>query len=429
MSLLKISDNKRFLTLEDGSPFFWLGDTAWELFHKLNREESDLYLRNRAERKFNVVQAVALAELDGVMSPNAYGRLPLLKNAQGVYDPSLPDTNGADNYWTHVDYIVDRAAELGIYIALLPTWGDKYNVVWGKGPDIFTQENAQAFGRWLGERYRDRPNIVWVLGGDRPLQTARHFEIIRAMAAGLSEGDRGSHLITFHPPGDCSSSTPLHDEPWLAFNMIQSGHHDTIRKNYEEVAADYGKLPTKPTLDAEPCYEDHPINFNAENGYFDEKDVRIGAYYGVFSGAFGHTYGHHSIWSMTTEPGPYFIMHWQDAIVRPGAAQMQHLRALIESYPFLERVPDQSLIADQFAAANYMVATRGQRYALVYSPNGIPFRVALGKIDGERVAAFWYDPRSGERAAAGEWANHGVQRVVPPSSGRDGDWVLILESR
>jgi len=425
---LKISDNRRFLVHEDGTPFFWLGDTAWELFHKLNREEAELYLRNRSERRFTVIQAVALAEFEGVTTPNAYGRLPLRKNEAGRYDPSLPDTGGEYDYWAHVDYIVDTAAAHGLYIALLPTWGDKINRMWGKGPEIFDASNARAYGRWLGERYRDRSNVVWVLGGDRPLNVMSHFEVNRALAEGLREGDGGSHLITFHPKGGESSSHHVHDEGWLDFNMIQSGHGEGIQANYAFVESDYGRTPVKPTLDAEPCYEDHPIGFRAENGYFDQADVRKAAYYAVFAGGFGHTYGHHSIWSMTTEPADYFIMTWKDAILRPGAAQMKHLRALIESRPFLERVPDQSLLARNYPGANYMAGTRGETYAFIYCPNGLPAAVAMGILKGDRVTAAWFDPRTGETRAIGDMDNKDVVTFTPPSSGRGEDWVLVLDS-
>ncbi|SEO83158.1 glycoside hydrolase family 140 protein [Paenibacillus sp. OV219] len=426
---LKVSSNKRFLIHEDGTPFFWLGDTAWELFHKLNREEAELYLRNRAQLKFNVVQAVALAEFDGVATSSAYGRQPLKRNAAGDYDPTMPDTDGDDHYWAHVDYIIDLAASLGLYVALLPTWGDKYHQdAFGKGPEIFNGENAKVYGRWLGERYRNRSNIIWVLGGDRSLMTRNHFEVNNGLAAGLREAVQDSQLITFHPSGNTSSSRHMHDEPWLDFNMIQSGHHEQVRENYKHMKGDYDRLPVKPVVDAEPAYEDHPVNFNASRGYFDQADVRTGAYYGVFAGGFGTTYGHHSIWSMTTEPGPYFIMTWQDALNRPGATQMQHLRALMESRSYLDRVPDQSLIADNFEGANGMVATRGENYGLIYSPNGIPFRASLRSWAGSHVSASWFDPRTGEYSAIGEFLSREEEKVklTPPTSGRGNDWVLVL---
>ena len=427
MSLLKISENKRFLIKEDGTPFFWLADTAWELFHKLNKEEAELYLRNRKELGFNVVQAVLLAEDNGITMPNAYGRFPLLKNHQGIYDPSLPDLTEGYSYWNHVDYIIELADSMGIYIALLPTWADKFNLKWGKGPIIFNKDNAESYGNWLGERYRSYSNIVWVTGGDRPLETLEHFNIITKMAEGIKRGDKGKHLITFHPPGCTSSAAQLHNEEWLDFNMIQSGHVSQHWKNYQLINADYHREPIKPTLDAEPRYEDHPINFNGINGYYDDFDVRQAAYWAVFAGAFGHTYGHHSIWIMCTEPKDYFIMNWKDAIHRPGASQMKHLRNLIESRPFLERIPDQDLIAENYEGANHIQATRGRSYAFLYSPNGLNIKVNMGRISGKEVTASWVNPRTGETLNLGEFANTGVISFMPPSAGRGCDWVLVLD--
>src|SRR5688500_7081426 len=123
---LKVSDNKRFLvTRDDDQPFFYLGDTAWELFHRLDRAEADFYLENRAKLGFNVIQTVALAERDGLREPNPYGDLPLVDN-----DPTKPN----DAYFKHVDYITDKANSLGMYIGFLPTWGDKWNARRAGGP-------------------------------------------------------------------------------------------------------------------------------------------------------------------------------------------------------------------------------------------------------------------------------------------------------
>ena len=147
---ITVSDNRRFLQTESGAPFFWLGDTAWELFHRLTREEAELFLENRRRKGMNVIQAVALAEFDGLHTPNAYGDYALVDD-----DPTRPN----EAYFGHVDFIVNLAAEKGLYIGLLPTWGDKVTAQWGAGPVIFTPENARSYGRWLGDRYRDRTNI------------------------------------------------------------------------------------------------------------------------------------------------------------------------------------------------------------------------------------------------------------------------------
>ena len=159
LARLKVADDHRTLITADGKPWVYLGDTAWELFHRLNREDADAYLTDRASKGFNVIQAVALAEFGGLVEPNAYGHLPLENN-----DPTKP----LEPYFQHVDYIVDKAASLGMRVGFLPTWGDKVNRKWGEGPEIFTPVNARILGEWLGRRYKDKP-IIWIVGGDRPV--------------------------------------------------------------------------------------------------------------------------------------------------------------------------------------------------------------------------------------------------------------------
>lgn len=433
--LLRVSGNQRYLETVDGSPFFWLGDTAWELFHRLSREEAELYLRTRAEQKFTVVQAVFLAELDGLSTGNAYGRLPLYRAEAGGFDPSRPDEEGDYSYWDHVDHIMDAAANLGLYLAVLPTWGDKFNRLWGKGPEIFTPDSAYVYGRWLGYRYKDRSNLIWVMGGDRPLSVRRHFAVVNAMVQGLRDGG-AVQLMTFHPKGAESSSYHLHEEEWLDFNMIQSGHGEGEITNYLRVGADYERKPVKPTLDAEPCYEDIPIGFLPENGYFDEADVRRAAYYAVLSGALGHTYGHHSVWSMSggqyaspdfAEAGVSFIMSWREALHRPGAEQMKHLRSLFQPCLGQDFRPEQGLIAENRPGANYMAAARTVRTAFIYCPNGLYVDAAMGYIEGKEALASWYCPREGRTLPAGRYPNSGIRRFTAPTSGRGNDWVLIME--
>lgn len=426
--LLRVSDNKRFLTQEDGTPFFWLGDTAWHLFHRLNREEAEKYLINRAERRFNVIQAVALAECDGLRTTNVYGVSPLLQNEAGEYDPTKPDLRGEYCYWDHIDYVIDKAAELGLYIGFLPTWGDKFNIYWGKGPVIFNPENAKVYGQWLGERYKDKSNIIWILGGDRPLDNEEHYAIMRGMAEGLALGDEGRHLITMHPPGNRSSSMFVHKDEWLSFNMVQSGHNCKEVFNYKMIYADYCLEPVKPVLEGEPCYEEHVITNNFDDGFYTDYEARRAAYWGVFAGGFGHTFGNHCVWSMNTEPARGVVSKdWKEAIESRGASQMQYVRNLLESRPFLERVPDQGLVAEEFSDLDHIRATRGIDYAFVYTPTGKELRVNMGIISGDKVTAYWYEPGKGSASIIGEFENKGVVSFIPPCSGEKNDWVLVLD--
>jgi hypothetical protein len=428
--MLRVSENRRFLVTAENQPFFWLGDTAWELFHRLDRDEADRYLRRRAEQGFTVVQAVALAELGGLTDPNSYGHLPLSGN-----DPTKPN----EAYFQHVDWIVRRANELGIVVGFLPTWGDKWNKKWGNGPEIFTPENAEAYGRWLGQRYR-LSALVWILGGDRPIESDAQRAIIDAMARGLRVGDGGAHLMTFHPWGGASSADWFHDAPWLDFNMRQNGHQVEFTGRYDRTRTDYDRQPTKPVLDSEPAYEDHPVSFKAEElGHSIGADVRRPLYWNLFTGAFGHTYGHHSVWQMYAPPRAPInrpLLPWREALEQPGARQMRHARALMESRPFLTRVPDPDVIVASAiptampGAGRYrFVSTRAAdgAYAMVYAPVGRPFTVRLDKVSGERIRAWWFNPRDGSAMPIGEFPAVGERLFSPPDAGEMLDWVLVLD--
>jgi hypothetical protein len=422
---LRISENRRFLIHADGTPFFYLGDTAWELFHRLNRADTERYLEDRRRKGFTVVQAVVLAEFDGLTAPNAQGDLPLVGG-----DPRTPN----EAYFGHVDWVVERAAEKGLYIGMLPTWGDKvFKDRWGIGPEIFKDrpDVAKDYGRFVGRRYRSARNIIWINGGDRRGET--YEPIWDALAEGLREGDGGAHLMTFHPGGGHSSAEWFHDRSWLDFNMLQSGHGARDIPNHEAIARDYARTPVKPVLDGEPRYEDHPINWDPKNGWFDDFDVRQAVYWSVFAGGFGVSYGCHDVWQMLTperKPVSSARTDWRKAIDLPGAGQMQHLRRLIESRPFLERVPDQGLVAgNPGTGADHVRATRGKRYAFVYIPTGEPVEVSLGVLEGRTVRAQWFDPRTGRMTTIGSYANEGIQKFEPPGAPRRGnDWVLVLDA-
>lgn len=420
-----VSANHRNI-LKDGKPFFWLGDTGWELFHRLNREQADYYLKRRAEQGFTVIQAVALAEFDGLHVPNPYGDLPL-----NFDDPKQPN----EAYFKHVDYIIDKAAEYNISIAFLPTWGDKiWKGSWGKGPEVFTAENAKIYGQWLGNRYKDKKNIIWILGGDRNPQNQTHLAIWRAMAAGIIEGIGGKDkaMLSFHPqPNDQGAGEYFYNDEWLDFNMFQTGHCRDSRV-FDKIKDSYNRSPVKPVIDGEPLYEDHPVCFNANDlGTSSAYDVRKYAYLDLFAGACGHTYGCHDIWqfySVYREAvnGPH--VYWQEAMELPGAMQMQYVRKLIESYPMLERVPDQSLIVENdLSAAERIQATRGNDYLFVYTAAGKSFTVNLGKISGSKVKAYWYNPRNGEKTHSATFTNKGQQKFSPPTGGYGNDWILVID--
>lgn len=423
---MKVSSNGRHLEA-GGKPFFWMGDTAWELFHRLNKDETRHYLENRRAKGFTVIQAVILAELEGLAVPNAEGHLPLVEK-----DPARPN----EAYFQHVDWVLGEAKRAGLWVGLLPTWG-KY---WKPGSDnIFNESNARQYGVWLGRRYRDS-QIIWILGGDQNIDSREERRIIDAMAAGLREGDGGRHLITFHPRGPGRSGEQLADAGWIDFHMSQSSHGARDHDNGLYAERDRLLAPVKPTLDGEPRYEGITVGFYFAGAHpalrFDDADVRQAAWWSVLAGACGHTYGHGSVWQMW-QPGRSrksvlgANVPWRDALDHPGAFQMGHLRRLMEARSFALLEPDNGrLVLDgpRHGGAKIRAAlARDGRFAIVYSPRGEPFTLDRALIQSDRVREAWFDPRIGVAYQAHTGSNGAIQTYTPPSSGRGQDWVLVIE--
>ena len=423
MKRLKVHPSGQFLMWDDGSPFFCLADTAWELFHRLDREETEKYFNTRAKQGFNAVQAVALSEFDGVTVPNKYCRLPL-KFTDGIPDPTLPDTDGGYDYWEHMEYAVKLAADRDIFIILLPTWGDKFNKLWGKGPEIFTPENAYIYGKQIAERFKKYWNIIWMLGGDRPLDTPLHKKITDEMGRGISETDP-DHLITFHPPGETSSADFVSKKTYIEFNTVQSGHGLGGWESYLLLRRTKELEPAKPFMDSEPRYEDHPACFKPEHGcYWNAQDVRNNAYWDMCEGVCGHTYGNHCIWGFNDSAGDYFPFVWQDALEHEAANQIGFLKQLRLSRPFFEFRPAPELVCDDAAVGAHIAAGRGNDYAYIYTPQGQPIRANLELLGGKIIRSSWFDPRTGKESVFKLFPPKQVL-FVPPSFGDD--WLLILE--
>lgn len=430
-SRIKASADGRYLQYENGQPFFWLGDTGWELFHRLTLEEIKHYLDDRHKKGFNVIQAVALAEFDGLRKPNRYNQLPLHN-----LDPRTPN----EKYFELIDTTLKMAAARHMYLGLLPTWGDKVAPMWGLGPVVFDSANAYDYGLWLGRRYATATNIIWILGGDRPpvADTLDWRPVWRSMAKGILQGTNGKAFITYHISGGQSTSRHLHTEPWLHMNMFQSGHgsgHDV--PVWDWVTRDRALPPAKPVIDAEPNYEDHPVNpwprWDSASGYFRDYDVRKQCYRSVFAGAAGVTYGHHAVWQFWSEREER-INHadrvWTEAIDRPGAWQVGYLRKLIESRPAGNRIPDPSLIvAGQGTGGDYSTAFRdsANSYLMVYIPIGKNIAINVAVLKSDTVLVRWFNPRTGMWVDIGPKSTAPVMSFTPPSSGVGNDWVLVLD--
>jgi len=419
----------QYLVHENGVPFFWLGNTAWLLPERLNRDEVEFFLTREAEEGYNVEQIQVIDS--NYPTFNVFGQQAFddTFDMEKYAAPQLPISPSPQlpiyTYWDHLDYIVAMAERQGIYIAM--------DCIWGGQVKRLTPEKAAKYGRFLAGRYKDCPNIIWMIGGD--IMGDKGMESWDALARAIKEVDK-VHLMTFHPRGRTTSAWWYNEREWLDFNMFQSGHRRygqrsgdgdyTIRDNTEEdnwryVAMSFGdpaeqiagrevKGPHKPVIDGEPSYEDIPQglhDFSAPR--WQDYDVRRYAYWSVFAGSFGHTYGHNSIMQFM-RPGVLGSFGaekaWWDAMKDPGYRQMKYLKRLMTAVPFTEGQNDQSIIAGENGTRyDRIIATRGKDYLMVYNYSGRPMHLDLTKISGKKKDVWMMNPADGSMKYLGEYDN------------------------
>lgn len=435
---IRISENGRHFIDRNGQPFFWLGDTAWLMPQKARREDVDLYLETRARQGFTVIQvAVAMAEeritgsliadeiVAGVAAPNAYGHPAFIEN-----DPGRPrSTPGSDavnateyDYWDHLDDIVRSAEAHGLILGLVAL----FVACGGEGYRYLNPDNAYPYGRFLGERYRESPNIVWILGGDITPDSEEKQAVWHSLARGIAEGETGAEEygrtpMTYHINGGRSSSHWFHAAPWLGFNMVQTwDRYDWI---YRMLLEDYRRSPVKPTGLGEGAYEDGP---QYPTGPIDARVLRNQAYWSYLGGGY-HTYGNTNVWSFGTFASEA-TQDWKLALHSPGAKQMSVLRRLFDALPWWKLIPDPSILAAGGGSGNARnVAARSSDGSLLLAYLSSPGEVSI-QMDritaGDRVTVRWFDPRSGEEDVIGNISTSGTPSFSTPAGWEDA--VLLL---
>ncbi len=376
------ADGTTFLD-DQHQPFFWLGDTAWPLFTQYHREEALDYLDDRAAKGFTVIQCVLVwfggdRPEPGGISANAYGVYPWINR-----DPASPDPK----FFEHVDFLLTEAEQRGLSLAIIPTWGNMVTDM-----RLFTPDIAQAYGFWLGDRYKAQPNIVWINGGDC---LPHGFEaIFDALADGLRAGDGGTHLITYHPC-HLHSSSLFNDRSWLDFHMIQTW--TDWHQVYQSVLTDTMTLPRRPIVLGEGAYENGP---EYPRGPITDLVARRQAWWAFMAGGY-YTFGQDKIWRMGE--------NWTKSFSTPGARQMTIFRQVVKSVPWWHRIPDQAIIeSGQNEGEILNTAVRGDdgRWAMVYLSSRCHVLVRLEKLLTNLAQATWVNPATGEQKDAGQYETY-----------------------
>lgn len=392
---VKVSPNGRYFVDHHGQPVFWLGTTQWQLFREYSLEDAKLIIAKSKDKGFAFIQVMLLGVGDGT-KPNLYGQKPWLND-----NPLTPN----EAYFKNVDAVLENARENGVIISMT-LFHQRYR-------KSITLDNARAWAKWLAERYKNVPNIVWSM---TPEATPAFVPILRELAAGLHEADNGSHLITFKPDPAPYSSSFIHGESWLDFDSMQTWK--SVELIYPMVTKDYNLKPVKPVLMAEGAYE-----HGSEYG-FDVTPlwIRRQAYYSYFCGGH-HTYGHNDSWRV--------LPTWKQALDAPGAVQLRVLKKIfLARQRWWDLVPDQAIFASggntNGQVLNLAARHKDGLWLMAYLGSKASFSIRMDKITfGSKARAAWVDPRTGDSVPIGDFPTAGEQPFSTPADWEDA--LLILE--
>ena len=407
---LAVSSNHRYLVDSRNSPLLLQGDAAWSLIVTLGKADASLYLRNRRQKGFNAI-LVNLIEHKFCKNPpqNADGAAPFTTPG----DFSTPN----ERYFAHADWVIHEAGRNGIYALLAPIYlGYKgTDEGWSKELMALSREKCLEYGRYLGRRYKDFDNIIWVMGGDRNPDAA--LERVDLIALGIKEQGR-NHLFTAHCAPENDAADQYGRSGWLSFNTVY-----TYQLIHPRLYSAYRRNPAEPFILIESSYEgEHNSS---------EVQIRRQAYWAILCGGFGHVFGNNPIWHFDG-PGLFPVKEtWRQAMDLPGSVSMKHWGDLFRSRKWHELVPDlkHEVVTKglgEFLGLDYLAAARTADGSTViaYMPTSRAITMDLSKISGSQAQAWWFNPRSGGALDAGTYATQGIHEFSPPGSG---DWILVLD--
>ena len=417
MQKLKISDSQRFLVKEDGSPFVWIGETNW-FFARLSPSIIDSILDKRSRQGYSIM-FVSCRE-------NLY-------NGSDPGDIKQPN----ETWWEYLDQYIEKCRQRNMYVGITLGW---YGLARKHSPDELFE-----YGKWVGNRYKHKNNIVWLtLGetGSHLRKSAIKKEKITALINGIRTGDTGNKLLTIH--ADYKRGSSITDDGELCdFNNWQTSQwccpDNLPRKDkrnwrvWEAIEFDYNKKYNglnKPTLDSEAWYENNK-DFCGTTPFI----IRRRAYYSIFAGGFGFTYGAGGIWD-GRKSGEKCSGSALQAIHYPGARDVGYLSQFLNRLDneFLKLRPNQELIVEGNSESydSHIQSTMAHdgSFALVYSGGDGPYSIDLSRFTNGIVEFCWYNPREDFYTKRGEILrpdNPRQYKVDPPGEeGPGNDWILMV---
>jgi hypothetical protein len=415
---IKVSGNGRYFTDQKGNPFFIQSDTPWSLLVALDIKETEQYLKNRQEKGFNTItinliehwfngETLAYPEA----SRNREGHFPFSRNLDnGIADFTYPD----EDYFRYVDKVLRLARNYGFLVMLTPAYMGYEGLKEGWYDEVLGNEAARCreYGRYLGKRYADFPNIAWIMDGDRdPDSLSKPLEL--EILAGIRDFDK-IHLFSAHCRPTHSSRNQWEGESWLNFNCVYTYDFPPYNSPVpEQCLRNYAKLPAMPAILFETCYENE---HNATAG-----KIRAQMYWGWLCSIAGIQFGNLPLWR--------FGQGWQSAMDWQGSWDASVMKELVDSRNWFTLIPDndhKALFDGYGSDEGYVsaaLAENGETF-IAYIPKGNTVSVDLQKVSGKKLVAWWFNPRNGLAQKKGEYIEKIKLQFTPPDGN---DWVLVID--
>lgn len=401
----------RFLTDRNNRPFFWLGDAAWSLIAQLSSEEVDFYLDDRSKKGFSVVLVSLIEHKFCTNAPSDfYGELPFT---------GKPFATPNERYFKNADRIIKSAADRNIIVLLAPIYlgYDCKDEGWCSEVKAASLSDLYIWGQFLGNRYKNDNNIIWLIGGDTDPTCVK--DKVLEMIRGIREND-SVHLFSAHNQPESMAVTPWSTEKWVTVNNVYS--YDSILYRYLKTA--YTMKPVMPYYLCESAYE------NEHNST--PQQLRAQAYQAVLSGSMGHIFGNCPIWHFGAFKTWCNLTDWKTELNNNGSVSMYFFQKLFRSRSWQSLVPDFDHLVltggyGIWGKKDYITTaiTDDGNTIIAYLPSCRSVTVDLSKVTGPKVKCWWYDPSCGKVIGAGIFETSGNQSFTPEA---EGDWVLIIDS-
>ncbi|MGH9957792.1 MAG: glycoside hydrolase family 140 protein [Pyrinomonadaceae bacterium] len=411
---IKLSSSGSYLLDQDNRPFFINGDTAWSLIVQLSPTDADTYLSDRAQKGYNLILVNLIEHKFATNAPANLAGQPPFTTPGNFNTPN-------EAYFDHVDWVIKKAAEKGLVVLLAPLYLGSYCGSEGWCAEVIASSLAsiRRYGRYLGNRYKNFPNIIWLVGGDTDPVADGVASRVREFVAGVQEFDT-THFFTAHNRNEQAAMDVWTSEPWLNINNIY-----TYNDAYPMALRQFNRRGAKPFFLLETYYENEHSSTPLS--------LRRQAYWTVLSGGVvGHVFGNCPIWHFNAPSGSSFCAGatWQSQLSSAGATTLAYLGWLFASRAFCELVPDQGhsvLTAGFQSGTNYASAARASdgSSVIAYIPTRRTVTIALSQIAGTSARAWWFNPRTAVATLINTYPTSGTTTFTPPDAN---DWVLVLDN-